>query len=408
VDIVFLSPVVPKLEGHGASMRAGLNLEALSEIYNVHLVILHIGACELDVPEKIELLCASILKIPLPKLPEVDQGSLHALVLSYIKKRPSLIREYPAHLALEIDAKLPPIIDVKYIHCFRLALSDVALRLSKILRLPKVSIIVDLDDYESATLHRRTALKKREIGRVRYLLERFEVLRLSAAERRLAKEVGQLFLCSKSDRDRFTKAYSGSRVVVLPNGYRFEDRLPPVLECNKHTIAFIGTLGYEPNVDALEYFIGDVWPLVLQRSSDKIKLLVAGRSPSELVKRLCNTPRVTLISDTPDIRQIYLNSAVIIVPLRMGGGTRIKIIEALGFGRPVVSTTIGAEGLEIDDNKHLLIADSADAFASACVNLIMRPNVAERLVSAGQKRVKTLYSPEIIKGILTKSYDKCE
>lgn len=164
--------------------------------------------------------------------------------------------------------------------------------------------------------------------------------------------------------------------VLIPNGFTF----PPALPAERRRqprILFLGSLCYHPNIDGLTWFCREVWPRILAQAPGAW-LDVAGRY-DERVAGLANLPHVTLHGFVPDLAPVLARSALSIAPLRIVTGTRIKILEAWANGLPVVSTTAGAEGLDARHGQNLLLADSAEDFAVACVELLTNPDQGRRL-----------------------------
>ena len=143
-----------------------------------------------------------------------------------------------------------------------------------------------------------------------------------------------------------------------------------------------------PNVDGILFFLREVLPLI-QKAIPSVKLFVVGRNPpAHLLNEVKKYPGVSCVGRVPDVRPYIRKHGVYIVPLRIGGGTRIKIYEALAMGKAVVSTTIGAEGLPLKNGKHLILADSPEHFAQAVVELLKKPTYREQLGQAGMKFVR--------------------
>jgi glycosyltransferase involved in cell wall biosynthesis len=121
-----------------------------------------------------------------------------------------------------------------------------------------------------------------------------------------------------------------------------------------------------PNVDAVQFLIKEIWPIIL-KEIPAARLTIAGRHPSQQVHRLVNTlPSATLIVDPVSMKEIFLKAALIIVPLRIGGGTRIKILQAFSYGVPVVTTSIGISGISALDGEEVIIRDQANDIAKSC------------------------------------------
>ncbi|MCW8889431.1 MAG: glycosyltransferase family 4 protein [Sedimenticola sp.] len=404
LEILFLSPVVPRKEGHGASMRACLNLEALSSEFKVHLVVLSIDDANLDIPDEIKDICSSSQTIFVANIAPIKMDSNFSLVREYFRPNARLIREYPPSLAALIYRNIKSDLQITLIHCFRLCLLDVSVSLGSLLKLPLSSIVLDVDDFESRAATRTAFANKQKLGNLRYLLDKREINRICKIEKFASNNCGQLLLCSVNDKEGFLEEYPNAKVSVVANGYRFTNALDS--NTSKNTLVFVGSLGYQPNKDALYYFFSEIWPKLVQLRNSDVQLVVAGRSPPSDIVLLCQQARVTLLENPTDIRFAYKDAVALIVPLRMGGGTRIKILEALGFGRCVISTSIGAEGLDLVHNEHLLLADTAVEFAQACNIILSNPVLSKRLVCAGRTKVRSLYSPDSIKKQILDAYSR--
>lgn len=156
----------------------------------------------------------------------------------------------------------------------------------------------------------------------------------------------------------------------------------------------MGTAGYPPNDDAVHWLVNEILPLV-QSQLPGIRVVLAGRNASQHWGQYVHeNSRLEVASGVPDTRPWLEKATVCVVPIRTGSGTRLKILEAMSCGRPVVSTTVGAEGAEAVDKRHLLIADSASTFADAVVRLIGDKPVQADLVRAGRQLVENRYDWE--------------
>ncbi len=157
-------------------------------------------------------------------------------------------------------------------------------------------------------------------------------------------------------------------------------------------ILFFGSLDWYPNLDALDYLLKEIMPPIAQRLPS-VKLQVVGKAPPQgLAMRLAGGAGVEFVGEVPDVRPYLAQAAVVVVPLRIGGGSRIKILEALAMGKAVVSTSIGAEGLAVSDGIHLLLADTPAEFASRTVELLTSPQECRRLGENGRRLVVERYS----------------
>jgi len=211
--------------------------------------------------------------------------------------------------------------------------------------------------------------------------------------------------CSEFDRERLLKLSPDKRIEVIPNGVDigyFSEELDPI---DENHIVFTGSMDWLPNVEGAIWFYEKVLPL-LKLKLDRVKVYIVGRAPLKKLKELHNPPEFTVTGTVPDIRPYYKNALCLIVPLLSGGGTRLKILEAMAAGCPVVSTKVGAEGINVENEKNLLIADSPEEFSSAIVRLKREKELRERLINEGRKLVEENYSWEIISKRLAKIYSE--
>ena len=160
---------------------------------------------------------------------------------------------------------------------------------------------------------------------------------------------------------------------------------------NSHDLLFVGALMYKPNIEGIRWFINSVFP-GFRRKYPTARLMVVGRSPSPEARALCeSTPGVELCEDVPDLKEYYRRCRAVVVPLLAGGGTRIKILEAALAGRPVLSTPIGAEGLELEDRADILLFGSADDF-NARYSLLNSKSLYRSIVEGARKTILTKHS----------------
>lgn len=173
--------------------------------------------------------------------------------------------------------------------------------------------------------------------------------------------------------------------VVVPNGTAVspEPTPPP----RSHVVVFTGDLAYGPNVDSITWFARTAWPLVRAAVPDA-RLDVVGRSPSVAVRDLAQMAGIEVYADVPTIAPHLAGADVAVVPLRLGGGTRLKALQAMAAGRPVVGTSVGLEGLDVQDGVQARVADGADALATAVVDLLTDPAAAAELAGRAHDWVR--------------------
>jgi glycosyltransferase involved in cell wall biosynthesis len=159
---------------------------------------------------------------------------------------------------------------------------------------------------------------------------------------------------------------------------------------NPRNLVFIGSMDWLPNVDGVTYFAHDILPRIRHAEPD-VTFTIVGRAPTPAVQQLAQIPGVQVTGRVEDIRPYLAEAAVNVVPLRIGGGTRLKIFEAMAAGRASISTRVGAEGLPTQDGRHLLLADDPDAFANAVVTLLRQPSKRQAIETEARALVTRQY-----------------
>lgn len=202
--------------------------------------------------------------------------------------------------------------------------------------------------------------------------------RLRRYEARVCRAADRVVAVSEADRDALRALSPGLDAAVVPNavdvayytGYRPDPAALPDLGAN--ALVYVGKMDFRPNVDAMLWFADAIWPLV-RREAPEARLYVVGMRPHPRLQRLVGRPGIVVTGGVPDVRACIAPAAVVVVPLRMGGGTRLKVLEAMAMSKAVVSTTVGAEGLGVTPGRELLIADAPADFCRAVVALLRDP-----------------------------------
>ena len=191
---------------------------------------------------------------------------------------------------------------------------------------------------------------------------------------------------NKQELDR--RCYQG-KTIVVKNGIDVPN-LQPVADPNSRKILFMGTMSYYPNIDAVLYFAESIFPLILAQDPD-LSWCIAGREPPRIVRQLARHPQIEIVANPEDMSAIAAKCSLSVVPLRSGSGTRIKILHSMAMGLPVVTTSIGCEGLSAINREHLLIRDRPENFARAVLELIRDRQVWQQLQINGRQLVKDKY-----------------
>jgi glycosyltransferase involved in cell wall biosynthesis len=220
-------------------------------------------------------------------------------------------------------------------------------------------------------------------------------------------EVDRIVAVSREDAELLQRRFAVENVDVVDNGIDrpyYED-----VRCNGEpgVLLFLGSLDWRPNLDAVRQLLDHIFPAV-RRAEPSARLCIVGRNaPKWLVARVTATEAVELHADVADVRPYLAASRVLAVPLRIGGGSRLKILEALACGLPVVSTRIGAEGLDLRHGRDLVLAENIEGMAASLLACIRDPHSARALAQNGRRRVLERYDWDVLAGRLEQVWQKC-
>ncbi len=259
-------------------------------------------------------------------------------------------------------------------------------------RLPQdVKIIIDQHNIEYEQLERTYEL---ENGTLRKWYSKQESRLLKRGELDRCRHASLVLVTSERERILLQHFLPTTAIEVVSNGVDVEMfRSDGYTQEKSHQIIFTGTMDYYPNNEAVLFFARYCWPLIRAQVPDATWLIV-GKKPSAEVQRLAELPGVTVTGQVPDVRPYLVSSAVAIAPLRIGSGTRLKILEALAMQKAVVSTSIGCEGLATVPGKHLVVEDQPEMLARAVVTLLHDAEKRQALGEAGRALVEAEYSWE--------------
>ncbi len=264
--------------------------------------------------------------------------------------------------------------------------------------------VLDLDDLEDEKIAARLAVPAEDdhggpvVERLRRfgaeLVGREEIRRWRRLHRRADHRVDAVTVCSPLDARR-AEARGLARVTVVPNGYRpVDEPLGRVAVGDPPTVLFQGLLRYPANIEAARWLVRDVMPR-LRRQLPEVRLRLVG-DPAATVEALDDRPAVTVVGPVPDMADELVQADVVVVPVRYGSGTRIKILESFAHRIPVASTTVGAEGLEVEDGAELLIGDTADALAAALARLLTDEGIRRALTERAHRRYLDRYRSDVV------------
>jgi glycosyltransferase involved in cell wall biosynthesis len=225
-------------------------------------------------------------------------------------------------------------------------------------------------------------LRRWYVGRQWRKFERFE--------RRVMGEVDRAVAVSDLDAERLRRDFGARRVDVVENGVDPAYFRPEAVRREPDRLLFLGSLDWRPNLDGVRLLLERVFPAV-RAAVPSTHLCLVGRRPPEWLRRAADAPGVELHADLPDVRPQLARCGLMVVPLRVGGGSRLKILEALAMNTPVVSTRVGAEGLELEPGRHMTVVEDVDDLVGAVIAAVRCPNTMEEQARAGREAVLRRY-----------------
>ena len=237
---------------------------------------------------------------------------------------------------------------------------------------------------------------------------------MSAFERRATREFDAHVVVSERDAQRLRALNPEARIFVIENGvdtaYYSDAQIETVVASRrdapgKSKIVFVGSMDYHANIEGTVNFAREVWPRLRARQPEMVFTIV-GRNPRREVRELALTPGIEVTGTVDDVRPFYRKAVLSVVPLNIGGGSRLKILEAMAASVPVVSTTLGAEGLNVQHGENILIADTSEQQIEAIVSLVENEEQRKHLIDGGRALVSNHYDWSQLGALLFENYRK--
>jgi glycosyltransferase involved in cell wall biosynthesis len=287
------------------------------------------------------------------------------------------------------------------VYAFRLASAPLALRFLSLMGDPRPRCVLDLDDDDVSRTERFIDLRERNGDHGIAATEKAALPRLRMQQKMLLPRFDVNLLAGPGDCSTLAQQFPQTKFMHLPNAVREAPAVNGASEAGR--LLFVGSLDYMPNEDGVRYFCQSILPQ-LRSKAPHFKLRVVGDGASARMAVLGRFKEVELAGLVPDVTPEYAKAAVAVVPLRSGSGTRIKILEAFSYRRPVVSTSMGAEGIGAVHGEHLLLADTPEEFAGACARLLADASLRNRLVENAYELFRQEYSFDKMRCILNSIY----
>lgn len=345
----------------GGQIRTLEMLKALHQRHDIHYVTFDDGRNP-EGPRRSGEYCTKAYAIPHSVPPRRSLHFAGQLLRGFVSELPVSVARYASiRMKRQIDALLRQ-------EKFDSLVCDFLFPAPNI---PDIRRAVLFQHNVETSIWRRHVEEARNTAKRAYLS--LQARRMEAFERKVCRDAGHVVAVSEIDRETMRKLFQVERISSVATGVDLDYFTPPAESPKQADLIFTGSMDWLPNIDAMEWFAAEILPLIHKERPD-CRLIIAGRRPTPGLEQLARRePRITLTGTVPDIRPYLWGSTVSIVPLRIGGGTRLKIFEAVAAKIPVISTTVGAEGLPLEDGKHIAIADTAELFARKCLDFLANP-----------------------------------
>jgi sugar transferase (PEP-CTERM/EpsH1 system associated) len=397
LNLLFLTPQIPFPPRQGTAIRNWGLIRHLAARHAITLLSFAEPGQSADAPE-LRAACRRVIAVPAPRHALPDR--LRTLLSSH----PDLARRRwsPDYARALIVLLRESVFDIVHIEGLEMA-PYLSLIQSAVNQQSAISNLQSLYDAHNAEyLLQRRALAADRPNPARWpaaLYSWIQISRLRNFEAGVCRVANAVICVSAEDAAALQQLVPALHPVIVPNGIDVEDyvqfapRHPP--SAIRHRLVFTGKMDYRPNVDAVLWFASEILPRI-RAVRPEVEFVIVGQEPAERVQRLNGQNGVVVMGAVDDVRPFIAGAAVYTAPLRMGGGTRFKLLEAMALARPIVSTTLGAEGFPVTSGRELMLADSPAAFGDAVLALLADPARADALGQAGRAFVRARFDWGVI------------
>jgi polysaccharide biosynthesis protein PslH len=371
----------------GGKIRTYEMLRQIAKSHHVSYLALNDDPTNRDAIAKASEYCARLEVIPFAPPRRGTLGYLVDVLRSLFSPLPYAISRYRS--VLYRDA----IRELVHADAFDLIISDFLVPMANLPPALGAPVVLFQHNVEAEIWRRHAEVASTLPSRLFYARQ---FSRMQAFEQQQCQRAARVIAVSEHDAAIFRDRYGVADVQSVDTGVDVDFFWPqPLAKGDRPTLVFTGSMDWMPNDDGVLWFLEEVFPQI-RRVIPDVQCAIVGRSPSDRVKALATRFGVEVSGRVPDVRPYLARAHVAIVPLRVGGGTRLKIFEAMAMNLPVVSTTIGAEGLPVQDGVHLCVADTAADFARACAELLGDPETAGAMGETAGALVRQEFSWEKI------------
>jgi len=382
--ILIISPYLPSFD-EGGRMRLFYSIKYLSEFLDVHLISLIYSEDEKKNIDIIKNFCKEIYLIHKKHIDR--KRDLFSKLYRLFFLPPDLITK---RFCKEMKAKVDELVKINNYDLIQCLHQYTFQYVPENINIP---IILDEHNIESEIFKRAFQYTQQEnvlhISKYKFR-NKLELLKLRRYEENTWSKVNYIITVSEIDKNILLSRYKHPDITVIPNGVDTEYFKPYETE-EKEEIVFTGTFSHQPNLDAFLYFVREIFPIV-KKEIKEIKFIAAGKNlPDNIKKQFENRDDIIITGYVQDIRPFIAQARLFVVPIRIGSGTRLKILQAMAMKKCVISTAIGCEGIEVENNKNIIIRNTPEEFANAIIEYYSNQNKLKQIAASGYYLVKEKY-----------------
>jgi glycosyltransferase involved in cell wall biosynthesis len=378
--VLLLTQVLPYPPDSGPKVKTYYVLRYLAARHDVTLVSFVRDSDKLEHVRQLETLCERVIPVPIQRSPLDD---LRFLGTSLIKSQPwMMLRDERAEMR-QVLSELSASTRFDVVHADQLNMGQYAL--------PFAASRKVLDLHNALwVLYKRLAETLPLTNPMKYILARDWRL-LKDYEGAMCREFDAVTAVSQEDAEALREAGARDDIVVIPIAIDTDEQAQVNRQPSGPNIVHVGTMYWPPNIEGINWFLDEIYPVVKAQMPDVRCTLIGARPPAKLVERADADPSLTVTGYVEDPTPYLADASMMMIPLRAGGGMRVKILNALAQGIPMVSTTVGCEGIALTDGEDILIADDPSDFANSTVRLLTDGQLNGRITANGRRIVEQLY-----------------
>jgi glycosyltransferase involved in cell wall biosynthesis len=399
MNILFLTQILPYPPDAGPKVKTYHVLRALAGQGDAVTLVSFVRPEEVPHIPALKKTCKAVYGVPIRRSRLADAGHM---VRSYLTNRPFLIERDDSQRMLQLVNDLVRDGDFGFIHADQLTMVQFALQAAAAIPGKKPKVIFDAHNavwtiMERMREHARWFLKP---------LLGMEARRVKRYEGELLKRVDHVLAVTDADRTSLEEALKSTGVrqqdqiaaiTVIPIAIDTQQLRPITRQPASKHIVTLGALHYPPNSDGIRWFVNDVFPLVRRRIPEASLAIIGKNPPRDFLDAAARNPEaIQLTGYVPELAPYLAQSSLMVVPVRAGGGMRVRILEAFAYAMPLVTTTIGLEGIQAEIGKDVLVADTAAGFAERVCELLENVSLQARLAANGRRLAETKYDWQVV------------